>query len=443
MPKLALLTFLLLALAAVPAEAARVQLVEIYVEDDDAHYDREDDSYRYSVLRFKAGPGERNRLAIRRLSRGRISFRDARARVRPGNGCRAAGRRAAVCRRGVALRRIDVRLRGGADRLTVSSKVGAPIDATGGAGSDRMTGGGGAVEFDGGPGGDRLTGSARSDELYGGSGRDRLMGGRGRDWMSGDAGRDRLLGGRDNDTLLPADGEDDSVDGGSGRDRGSYLHSKASVDVTPQGGGAAGERDTFKRIEDLTGSLADDVLNGDDGPNRIKGGGGHDRIDGRGGDDLVDAYGASAAEGSVDATCGDGKDRVELYVGNDRVLIRRDCEAVDFSTSGLKFDPRPTPPSGRAVQIALPCAEATDAAASRVVTLRTAPEGRAWFTAGPFDSEIATGTLAAGALGQNCTTTVELSDAGAALLQANPQLPVVVRVGTRYFTPFAVVLSAT
>ena len=442
MARLLLIALALLALTAAPTQAATVGLTEIHVEDDDESYDREDDSYSYSVLRFKAAPGERNRLTIRRV-KGGILFRDAGARIRPQGGCRRAGRRAAVCRRGVDLRRVAIRLRGHADRLTVSSRIYAYIDAEGGPGADRLTAGGGRVGFSGGAGDDRVTGGPGSDYLAGDGGRDRLMGGNGRDHLEGGRGRDRLLGGRGNDALLPADGAGDSVDGGSGRDAANYHGSKAGVTLTPRGGGAGSERDAFTAIENLGGTEHDDVLTGDDAANRIWGRAGDDRIDARGGNDTVDVYANSPKEGSVDATCGEGTDKIETYVGNDRVLIRRDCERITYSSAGTGFDPRPTPPAGRTVQLSLPCAGTGDAAASRAITVRSPGAGRAWFETGPFDVEMGTGVLPVGPAGENCATAVELTDAGVALVQERAEIPVVVRIGDRFISPFAVVLRAT
>ena len=184
------------------------------------------------------------------------------------------------------------------------------------------------------------------------------------------------------------------------------------------------------------------MLTGDDARNSIRGGRGHDRIDARGGNDVVDVRGASLTAGSQDVACGDGADLVAAYTGNDRVLLRGDCETLNFPSAGLRFDPRASAPSGRTVTISLPCAGPGDTDASRVVTVRTPPADRPWFTTGPFDAEVATGTLAPGTTGQNCATTVELNDGGAELLSRS-QLPVVLRVGVRFFTPLALVLRAS
>jgi Ca2+-binding RTX toxin-like protein len=245
---------------------------------------------------------------------------------------------------------------------------------------------------------DLLTGGVLRDVLGGGPGRDRLLGGRGNDDLHGGKGTDRLLGGRGNDILRPADGSPDVVNGGAGRDVASYAGWKRAVTVTVgEGGGTGSERDAFTSIENLGGGEDSDSLVGDDAANRIWGGGGEDAIDARGGDDVVDVRGASTAAGSVDVVCGEGADLVAGYEGNDRVLVRGDCEKINFPSAGVRFDPRPGPPSGRTVQLSLPCAAPGDPDDSRVVTVKTPGAGRLWFQSGPYDVQIATGTLTRGA----------------------------------------------
>jgi Ca2+-binding RTX toxin-like protein len=80
------------------------------------------------------------------------------------------------------------------------------------------------------------------------------------------------------------------VVGGPGSDMMGFSAGPAVASLVT--GIATGEgTDTMFGIENLKGSPQDDVLTGDDGPNRIGGGGGlglgRDRLYGLGGDDVI------------------------------------------------------------------------------------------------------------------------------------------------------------
>ena len=117
----------------------------------------------------------------------------------------------------------------------------------GGGGNDTIYGGSGGDVLDGGDdndllsaiaGNDILTGGNGSDLLYAGRGDDQLSGGAGNDALWGDSavgeryaghdrltggtGRDALRGGYGGDLLYAADRARDTVDGGSGTDRGTW-----------------------------------------------------------------------------------------------------------------------------------------------------------------------------------------------------------------------------
>jgi Ca2+-binding RTX toxin-like protein len=81
-----------------------------------------------------------------------------------------------------------------------------PATISGGAGEDRIRGNGGADSISGGAGADVIDAAGGNDSVSGGDGDDRIIGGRGVDLLKGDAG---------NDTIRSADGEVDTVDGGS------------------------------------------------------------------------------------------------------------------------------------------------------------------------------------------------------------------------------------
>ena len=205
----------------------------------------------------------------------------------------------------------------------------------GGPGDDRLYGGGDADTVGGGPGRDLLTGDVGADTLAGGDGGDVLRGGAGDDeirggpdddWLFGGGGRDRLHGDEGDDGLADQDTssapDQDLLDGGPGRrDLVTYAGRTARVvaDLNALTGGQRGEIDRLSGIEDLTGGRGNDLLAGDDRPNRLTGGPGVDVLSGRGGDDV--AYGAG--------------DRVRCGPGSDTVLEAgtgprpaRDCERL-------------------------------------------------------------------------------------------------------------------
>jgi uncharacterized repeat protein (TIGR01451 family) len=137
------------------------------------------------------------------------------------------------------------------NRVTVSQVAGEPVGAvgahidfdttgvsaanapgctlTGTSGADVLVGTSGADVICGLGGNDTIKGLGRSDKLVGGAGNDKLVGGAGVDRLLGGAGRDTLTGSRGKDVLsgqggadllLAKDGVRDTVNGGSGRDRG-------------------------------------------------------------------------------------------------------------------------------------------------------------------------------------------------------------------------------
>jgi Ca2+-binding RTX toxin-like protein len=129
--------------------------------------------------------------------------------------------------------------------------------------------------------------------LLGGTGNDRLAGGSGDDMLTGEAGADTLQGGGGSDTADYSDGAARTtgvradLDGATGDDGG------------PEDG-PAGARDTMgSDMENLQGTIRDDVLIGNAGPNVIAGGGGHDQIQGLGGNDQLTGRGGGTVDGGA------------------------------------------------------------------------------------------------------------------------------------------------
>ncbi len=126
--------------------------------------------------------------------------------------------------------------------------------------------------------GDNITGSSDNNVLKGGKGNDQLFGGDGRDTLYGGDDNDLLAGGKDADTMY----------GGNGIDTLYYVNSPAGVTVdlsrgTGRGGDAEGN--SFKEVENITGSQFNDTLIGDNGDNVLNGYRGQDTLIGGGGKD--------------------------------------------------------------------------------------------------------------------------------------------------------------
>lgn len=300
-------------------------------------------------VRFVAADGERNDVVVSEGLYGVVTFTDAGAPLRAGEGCSADPDGSAVCRaRG--LRDIELSLGDADDRL--DARTGVRADS--GSGSDRLTGGG---TLDGGPGDDVLVGSGI---LVGGLGADRLEGGDGPQSLTGD----------------PAAGpfSPDVMHGGGGVDTVAYERRATPVVVdlaTAEGQGGAGENDVVTGVENVVGSDASDVLRGDEGPNRLDGerlsapitGGSGDVIDGRGGVDLL--WGGSGPD-ALDGGAGDdevwghgGRDRVAGGDGDDRLLPGTYEDPGDRMACGAGRD-RTVRPDVRDI-VAADC-EATDIA---------------------------------------------------------------------------------
>ncbi len=145
-----------------------------------------------------------------------------------------------------------------------------------------------------------LSGLDGNDTLHGGDGNDDLDGGRGSDTLNGGSGVDRLHGGWGADIL----------NGGDGRDTASYEGSDAGVTVnlaTGRGSGGHAQGDTFRDIENISGSLHNDILNGNNGANRLRGRSGDDTLIGGAGADVLDG--------------GDGQDTADYKGSNAGVTV--------------------------------------------------------------------------------------------------------------------------
>lgn len=201
-------------------------------------------------------------------------------------------------------------------------------------------------------------GSSFADTLVGDTAENRLDGGAGSDTVSyryhagvtvdlsltgaqavADGDLDTLIGienllGSVGDDVLAGDAGDNVLDGDAGVDRVSYAGATVGVVVSlalvgPQDTGGAGV-DRLAGFENLTGSALGDDLAGDGGDNALAGGAGDDRLSGGGGDDTL------TGEADNDSLSGDvGDDTLSGDAGDDEL---RGGAGVDNLTGGAGAD---------------------------------------------------------------------------------------------------------
>jgi Ca2+-binding RTX toxin-like protein len=134
------------------------------------------------------------------------------------------------------------------------------------------------------------------------------------------AGIDIFIGGAGNDLFYGGSGGNDSFDGGAaGSDRVSFSASATGVTVSLATQGVAqdvggGQMVTLNHIEDLSGSVHDDTLTGNDEINAINTNGGGDTVQCAGGDDYVNVTMITSAV-SITIDGGADNDTLSLVLG--------------------------------------------------------------------------------------------------------------------------------
>ena len=145
-----------------------------------------------------------------------------------------------------------------------------------------------------------IMGTELGDRLYGTDRADTILSLGGVDFVFGGDGDDDIDGGADGDVISGGNGAD-TIDGGDGVDFAVYLSSAAAVTIdlaAGTGAGGAAQGDVLISIENVIGSLFDDVLIGDAGANKLQGDAGNDIIDGGAGNDtLLGGAGADSLDG--------------------------------------------------------------------------------------------------------------------------------------------------
>lgn len=250
----------------------------------------------------------------------------------------------------------------GGDDIFIGSAYADTLN--GRAGWDWLDGGAGDDIIDGGDNDDVLLGRAGNDRMLGGNGDDYLAGGDGDDYfydanrtwgLYGGEGNDVLVGGAGTDSLYGENGDDlfivdqdgggtwDALTGGGGSDTLSYERFTSGVYVDFASLGGWSWDPTAKYIygdaiaasmENVTGSVYNDVILGDSGNNILSGLNGDDYLDGRDGDDtLIGGAGNDTLRG------GNGVDTASYEKSEQGVVVSlQDGLAIGADASGDTFD---------------------------------------------------------------------------------------------------------
>jgi Ca2+-binding RTX toxin-like protein len=154
--------------------------------------------------------------------------------------------------------------------------------------------------------------------------------------LRGSAFNDKLTGDA-KDNVLEGGAGKDQLDGSKGVDTASYEHATSGVTASldkPNSNTGEAAGDTYKGIENLTGSAFNDKLTGDGAANQLKGGAGDDTLSGGGGNDtLIGGPGADILNG------GPGKDMFVHLLPSDGVDLIQGFNVKDdtlqFSAAGF------------------------------------------------------------------------------------------------------------
>ena len=171
-----------------------------------------------------------------------------------------------------------------------------------------------------------LSGSGGVDVLFGKAGADNLSGGTGDDTLFGDDGNDKIFGNEGNDILVGGNGSN-ILDGGDGADTADYgkIGNEITVDLTTGQAKFGSSIDTLTSIENVNGSLSDDVVTGNDQANAIDGREGNDLLDGAAGKDVL-----VGGDGNDVLLGGTGSDWFKGGRGNDTIVGGSGKDTIDY-----------------------------------------------------------------------------------------------------------------
>lgn len=181
---------------------------------------------------------------------------------------------------------------------------------------------------------DYIKGDASANKLTGGLANDTMHGENGADTINGDAGDDYLTGGNGDDLITGGAGSD-YIDGGAGIDTVSYASSSAYVHIdlanNDHWNGDA-SWDSITNVENVIGSLYNDIIIGDTAANLLNGGVGNDTISGGNGNDvIVGSFGQDSLTG------GSGNDVFRIVSLLDSIVGTADVIS-DFTQGQDKID---------------------------------------------------------------------------------------------------------
>ena len=160
-----------------------------------------------------------------------------------------------------------------------------------------------------------FTGTSGADILYGLGGNDVVSGLGDSDKLHGGEGDDSLDGG-DGDDILEGGVGDDTLNGGTGSDTASYQSSAQGVVVNLITGSASdgfGGTDSLTSIENVKGSLLDDIFVSDAGANTFDGAQGSDTVD----------YSGSTSKVTIDlenGTASDGFAQGDILISIENII---------------------------------------------------------------------------------------------------------------------------